>query len=42
MMKYIMLERDPKEIGRKKNGDKSQRDHNRDSEDNIVKKIKAK
>ena len=36
------IERDPKEIGRKKNSDKSQRDHNRDSEDNIVKKIKAK
>ena len=36
------IERDFKEIGRKKNGDKSQHDHNRDSEDNIVKKIKAK
>jgi hypothetical protein len=36
------IEHDPKEVGRKKSGDKSQRDHNRDSEDNIVKKIKAK
>ena len=36
------IEHDPKEIGRKKSDDKSQRDHNRDSEDNIVKKIKAK
>ena len=33
---------DPKQLGRKRREDISNRDHNRDSEDNIVKKIKAK
>ena len=35
-------ETEPKKLGRKKKNDESNRDHNKNSEDNIIKKIKAK